>query len=569
MPVLTIDVQKLDVDLLVYHELQEEIRPWSEKYQTYVHDDQVDLILASMESRAEQGLEPFDPHRAVFVRALENGQYEVFSGWTRTTAVREYLKSGKECDIYCDVRENVTEAQVAIEMASTQGKELDVWAKARHAYYCCSGDDPLMGVRDYARQMNIDSGRVAHWMKAAEFDHVLRCRNGGLLDISVSHAEELAGLNAEEGEWFVQRIKTQNWSHHTLRRAVEAFKSITVPDELKHWLDEAQWKKDAADDAADEQTTVGSKFKRIIEKANQEKSWLAEKRQVWLFDKAGIPFGKTWYLQERFLEQLPIKAKPNESQLEFKIKQIALDLNDEVRKLDEKFQRYQQQQLDSERQQQLEAERQKAILEQEKIYAPVGINDSVTKVDLGVDRFDAAFIWYDLEYDHGWRSSITQTIKDGGFLVAVVSDFNLVRDIQSAMTVEHDFPQCAQLVWVNPANENVDKDLIFNRDIQYVCVFRKGFSDYYDGSGAVRMRYKNDRISCIISDPKNPMELAEYLMTAFVPDKGNILEPYAQYNAVFSRVSKARSVRSTFLIEDKKLFDQANQKIQETSFSWE
>jgi len=570
MSVLTINVQKIDADLLVYHELQKEIRPWSEKYQTYVHDDGVDSILASMEARAEQGLDPFDPYRAVFVRKLDNGYYEVFSGWTRTTAVRKYLNLGKDCDIYCDVREDVTEAQVAIEMASTQGKELDVWAKARHAYYCCSGDDPLMGVREYARQMKIDFGRVDHWIKAAQFDHVLRQRNGALLDISVSHAEELSGLNAEEGEWFVQRIKTQNWTVPVLRRAVTAFKSIVVPDELKHWLDEVQWKRDAADDAADEQTTMASKFRRIVEKANQEKSWLPEKRQVWLFDKQGTPYGSTWYLQEKFLEQLPIKAKPNESQLEFKIKQIALDLNEEVSKLDEKFQKYQRQQLDSERQHQLEAERKKAVLEQEKIYTPVGINDDVTNVDLGVDQFDAAFVWYSPEFSLKWRSAVCDSIREGGFLVAIVSNFNKVRELQSEMSVDElDFPQCAQLIWVNPANETVTKDLIFSRDVQYVCVFRKGFSDYYDGSGALRMKYKSDRISCVLSDPKSSLELAEYLMTAFAPDKGNILEPYAQQNAVFSRVAKNRNVRSTFLIEDKRTFDQTNLKVQETKFSWE
>ena len=83
------------------------------------------------------------------------------------------------------------------------------------------------------------------------------------------------------------------------------------------------------------------------------------------------------------------------------------------------------------------------------------------------------------------------------------------------------------------------------------------------------MKYKSDRISCVLSDPKSSLELAEYLMTAFAPDKGNILEPYAQQNAVFSRVAKNRNVRSTFLIEDKRTFDQTNLKVQETKFSWE
>ena len=108
----------------------------------------------------------------------------------------------------------------------------------------------------------------------------------------------------------------------------------------------------------------------------------------------------------------------------------------------------------------------------------------------------------------------------------------------------------------------------FHDDVRYIHIAQKPGRDGYDGYNAIHRKYKGERLSCILPDIKEPEELAEYLITAFVPPRGNIFEPYAKNFAAFSRIAKLNEIRSTFLINDKD-FNLAVEKVEETPFPWQ
>lgn len=131
-----------------------------------------------------------------------------------------------------------------------QGKEVDSWSRALHAFECCKayGGDGLMSVSEYALMVGMKStGRITQIIDAAK---VANCFSALKQNLSVRAATDIATIPELDWQWFTELCIGKGWGEKERSAAIKAVKAIAIPDNLTHWLEPFRWKKDAALSAA-------------------------------------------------------------------------------------------------------------------------------------------------------------------------------------------------------------------------------------------------------------------------------------------------------------------------------
>ena len=129
-----------------------------------------------------------------------------------------------------------------------QGKEVDSWSRAFHAYECCKayGGDGLMTVSEYAGLAGKQQPAITKAIQAGELAKSIPV--GIQANLSVRAARDIATLPESDWQWFTELCISKEWGEKERSAAIKAVKSVDIPEYFHHWLDPLKWKKQAAID---------------------------------------------------------------------------------------------------------------------------------------------------------------------------------------------------------------------------------------------------------------------------------------------------------------------------------
>jgi ParB-like chromosome segregation protein Spo0J len=129
-------------------------RPWSDIYQCHVHDEKVEELIYAF------GQYGFDPLEPLQVRRLGGGN-QIIAGHHRYCAARQL-----KLPIPCVVLE-LDDLEVSIRLVLRQGKSIDPWDLARHAYQLCQEENMCSQV-EYGTKTGYSCSLVSKWVRAEQ-----------------------------------------------------------------------------------------------------------------------------------------------------------------------------------------------------------------------------------------------------------------------------------------------------------------------------------------------------------------------------------------------------------------
>jgi ParB-like chromosome segregation protein Spo0J len=129
-------------------------RPWSDTYQCHVHEEKVEELIHSMRSAGYDQLEP------VQVRKLADA-HQIVVGHHRYCAAR-LLKLQIPCVVL-----DLDDMEVAIRLVLRQGRSIDPWDLAKHAYQLCQAENMCSQV-EYGTKTGYSASLISKWVRAEQ-----------------------------------------------------------------------------------------------------------------------------------------------------------------------------------------------------------------------------------------------------------------------------------------------------------------------------------------------------------------------------------------------------------------
>jgi ParB family transcriptional regulator, chromosome partitioning protein len=128
-------------------------RPWSETYQCHVHDSKVAELVASITNEGYDLLEP--------IQVRQIGEtFEIIAGHHRYCAMSALKHEKVPCVIL-----DIGPIEAVMRLVNRQGKELDPWGLANHAYMVCEVEK-ICNQGTYAKKTSNQSTLISKWVRA-------------------------------------------------------------------------------------------------------------------------------------------------------------------------------------------------------------------------------------------------------------------------------------------------------------------------------------------------------------------------------------------------------------------
>jgi ParB-like chromosome segregation protein Spo0J len=216
----------IPLELLSFHPLNP--RPWSETYQARVHPEKVERLIASI------GAAGYDLSEPICVRVMAGGGYQIIMGHHRFCAVRALGYLTIACTI---LSVGTTEVEAAMMMLARQGKSIEPWYAAEHAYTLCD----MQGLKqsEYAKSTGYEVGVVNKWVMA----YRVREQASMGMSLSVTAAAMIARTDKQYWVLLARLIVERNWTTRRVELAVKQLNALTVPIQHQFWLPLDLWVK--------------------------------------------------------------------------------------------------------------------------------------------------------------------------------------------------------------------------------------------------------------------------------------------------------------------------------------
>jgi hypothetical protein len=220
-----LSISLIPIDRIQPHPLNP--RPWSERYRARVHEEKVDRLMVIIGSHG------YDPTEPITVRATNAGEYQIIMGHHRYCAVRELGHASIPCAI---VATTLSSTDAALMMLVRQGKAVEPWYAAEHAYQLCE----IQGLKqsEYAHATGYELSVVNKWV--CGYRVRTQTKNQSL---SVTVCALVARLSEVDWDWAVTAIGERQWSSRRVDIAVKAVNAMRVPMSCEHWLPINKWKR--------------------------------------------------------------------------------------------------------------------------------------------------------------------------------------------------------------------------------------------------------------------------------------------------------------------------------------
>jgi ParB-like chromosome segregation protein Spo0J len=177
---LLVNLIMIKADLIHPHPLNP--RPWSDIYQCHVHDEKVEELIASIQASDFDLLEP------VQVRQI-GSIYQIVAGHHRYCALVALNRKKIPC-VLIAVADDV---EAAIRLVTRQGRSIDPWELAKHAYDLCC-EQEMCSQTDYSKKTGYQATVVSKWVRAERVRQTLDIRG-----LSVTACAIIA--RAPENRW--------------------------------------------------------------------------------------------------------------------------------------------------------------------------------------------------------------------------------------------------------------------------------------------------------------------------------------------------------------------------------
>jgi ParB family transcriptional regulator, chromosome partitioning protein len=160
---LALEIVRIPVAKLHPHPLNP--RPWSDTYQCHVHSDKVEELIHSI------GSGDYDWHEPIHVRQFGDS-YQILAGHHRYCAMAALNKK----EVPCLVLEDIDDAEAAIRLVARQGKGVEPWDLAHHAYSLCVTEQICSQV-DYGTKTGYGAALISKWIRAEEMRQATGVKN--------------------------------------------------------------------------------------------------------------------------------------------------------------------------------------------------------------------------------------------------------------------------------------------------------------------------------------------------------------------------------------------------------
>lgn len=557
-------ISDIEISLIDMHPYQAIIRPYSAKYETHVEEEAVDQYSSNMK------LKGYDRAQPIVIRPIEDGRYQCVVGWQRRTA----MVANGETHIPAVVRE-MTEDEAAMDLVLHQGKQIGAWGQARHAYQVCVVDN-LLSQSAYAREIGKNHSTVNEWVSSVKvFETVATARDGVLESpeqtFTVRIAREIATLPEEDWKWFTAKILEKNWTVKTVEKVRDAVKEVRIPEEFSGWLNPVKLKKEIAEMLGDYDDPLPlENVKSNIKDAQSILAKLPEDRTVMEFED-GLPRAVSYNLKQRFINCL-VETKPNTRSGISTQYQRVLDL---IKKLDEKYQRWEAARRSEEEQAKALEEVERTKLRLEKEFTPVGFNAPIDRLDLEAENFDAVFMEYPPQEENiNWPTVVRDALKPGGVLVALCESgddlFFLAEEVARA-----ELTYLELRPWVFPATELGER---FTENTGFVVVYAKeGELPYLPDTNTLIDKVGRDAgntaITFLKGDSKDKVygELVRYLLLCYAPPSSQIFCPCTYAPQIVKRAKSAKDMayKVAWSCIERSTFNKIIKEVDEAPFYWE
>lgn len=552
----------IPLELLVPNPLNP--RPWSDEYQARVYPEKV----KELERRIS--LEGFDLRQALIVRPItENGvqKFRIVVGHHRWAGGR----AAGMTSIPCFVDHEMTDEEEAISVIDNQGREVELWCEAEHAYQCCYvgyGDGKVMTQESYAALRDKKARTIGYWIIAYRVKLAVGHIDG---DLAVRAARDIFALNEEDWVWFTKLCLDRDWEGKARKDAIQAVKAIEIPPEFQEWLDPQIWKREAAIEAAETPApqTVAN-ISRWVSTAQKELKALPDDRPVWnLID--GVPHLEKLNLQQKFLQELPKLVNPNET----KIKNLANQVLESLKPLDAAYKQWQEEQRNTESRRLAEEAAAQERLAMEIQFAPKGyefnIPDFIDTTEIPEQSMDAVFLQSLPRLNEFSERDLTDLVhaayyllKEQGVFICTCSPSDAFV-LYGALVDSHFDVLLEPLAWTRRDPKPQPR---LQSSYQMILVAKRGKELPYFNFDGLRDRFPRHEITDLIDFIGDHGLLAEFLLTAYVPPGGHILEAFAKSVPV-TCAAKRLGYKATWVQANSATFTHAEAQIEQTPYHWE
>lgn len=560
---LDADIQMLDIDLLDPHPWNP--RTWSETHESWVDEEKVEDLIMLINQCG------YDLSQPILVRPSPNDpdRYQIIRGHQRTAA----QKARKETQIPGVIRE-LDDTEAATKLVTDQGKSLDMWAIARHAWLMCKawGAEGMMSVSEYAEKVvNRDQRTVSDWLGAVEVRLELEKTTAVavLSEFSLRAARDFSSLDRSDWGWIAELAANEDWSADQRSAAVKAVKSIKIPDHFQCWLDPVEAKKDAVQVSIYFPNSTEPPQRRIQGLVAAAQKYLDKlgKRKVPKF-KEHMPYWEEVDLQKMFLDRLPTVVEPSIQ----KVEGLWAAITGECDALDKKFDAWQNAQATEEEQQRAAEESERDRIATKLEYSPKAFPDLADAYEAFRDQsFSVVFTVSpeDTAFED-WLSWAADSLIPGGVLICLSWNEDSFDLYEAHKTYTLDLLD--KLVWVRPDETATER---FSFDHEDILVFAKPGTQPHELSGEGR---KSDVISGIPLG--RPDLLSIRLLELYSQPNDNILvaadfhkrREYAgkkEALGAFAIAAKRLGRKAAFVEGDSKLMVKLGSVVDDAPFSWE
>lgn len=565
-------------------------RPFSEKYQARVFEDKVEELIGLIQKHGFT--EP------ITVRLLASEAIQIIAGHHRWVAAKEIGLAEIPCNVV-----DVDDKTAAMMLLEFQGKEVDTWSSARHAYECCQayGGNGLMTVSEYASKRSRKPSTISDLINAAKLGE--KCF-GAPKHLSVYAASQISSLPNELQDWFIDLHIQNDWGEKERTAALKAAKAIDIPEHLEHWLNPDEYRKKAVQEAVTGGDRISRDISNWIACAEKHLEELPSDRPIWRFDENDQPFRESLDMRSEFLKALPSMKFPSGSRID----KLADSLFSQVKGLDAAYESWLEQQKSVEEQRKADELRKAEDLQRRLKFAPTGLHGDVRELlpSLEPEQFDLILTDPPYLLSNGgitcrgnkqttvdknfaddaetaiapkeWMALCLPLLKPGGYLVFSCTDH---LDISKSLFTDLGYEFCEKLYWIKRSAPPRLTPTGHRACIEEIWVIKKpGTSNFaYDDlkdrywEGKQPSNYLefeqcsgNERLGW--HDTQKPLKLWTYLLEAYCPKEGTVLDPFAG-TATTAIAAKQTNRIATWCEKDEGFFSKALSRIESTKYSWE
>lgn len=125
--------------------------------------------------------------------------------------------------------EEMSDEDAVMTLINRQGKEVDSWCEAEHAYACCKegyGRNGAMTQERYAELRRKKQNTISYAIAAFQVKKVLSKSITTVINFSVRAARDIATLDESDWQCFGKLCLTKEWGEKERQAAIKAVKAI-------------------------------------------------------------------------------------------------------------------------------------------------------------------------------------------------------------------------------------------------------------------------------------------------------------------------------------------------------